>query len=279
MVLRAVIDNAEEVPESLSNEYVEKDGKFYLDLDGSLNTHSAIIPLANSLAGVRKENKALKDKLTALESRVAGLPDDFDPSKYADIVAELETLKKDPNRDKDAEAKLQKERERYEQRLRDAEARRVADLKAKEDEIKERDDLIHETLVDGGLTDALVKHGIAKEFMGATRALLRGSVKVKKGDDGKRHAIVDTDLGEVDIDKFVENWSKSDDGKPFVVPARGSGGHGSGNGRGSEINPWVKESFNLTEQGRIVKADKEKARRFMKAAGRTQSEIDKVLAA
>ncbi len=279
MVMRAVIENAEEVPEAFKSEYIEKDGKFYLDLDGTLNTHTSILPLANSLANVRKEKKTLQDKITVLESRTAGLPEDFDPSKYADIVAELETIKADPNRDKDTEAKLQRERERYEQRLRDAETKRVADLKAKDDEIKERDSLIHETLVDGGLTDALVKHGIAKEFMGATRALLRGSVKVKKGDDGKRHAIVDTDLGEVDIDKFVENWSKSDDGKPFVMPAKGSGSPGSGNGRGSEINPWAKESFNLTEQGRIVNADKDKARRLMKSAGRTQPEIEKILAA
>jgi hypothetical protein len=279
VVLRAVIESEADIPEALKSEYIEKDGKFYLDLDNSLNTHTAIVPLATALATTKREKKTIQDKLTALEAKIVGLPEDFDPSKYADILAELETLRADPNRDKDTEAKLQKERERYEQRLRDAETKRLADLKAKDDEIAERDGVIHETLIDGGLTDALVKHGIAKEFMGATRALLRGSVKVKKDDDGKRHAVVDTDLGEVDIDKFVENWSKSDDGKPFVIPAKGSGGHGSGNGRGSEINPWAKDSFNLTEQGRIMQTDKEKAKRFMKAAGRTQVEIDKVMAA
>lgn len=279
MTLRAVVDSLDGIPESLHDEYIEKDGKFYLDLDGTLNAHTAVVPLANSLANVRKEKKTLQDRVTALEARTVGLPEDFDPTKYADIVAELEAIKKDPNRDKDTEAKLQKERERYEQRLRDAETKRLADIKAKDEEILERDTLIHATLVDGGLTDALVKHGIAKEFMGATRALLRGSVKVKRDDDGKRHAVVDTDLGEVDIDRFVENWSKSDDGKPFVMPAKGGGGHGSGNGRGSEINPWTKEAFNLTAQGQIIKSDRDKARRLMKAAGRTTAEIETVFAA
>jgi hypothetical protein len=278
LTLRAVVEKAEDVPENLKSEYVEKDGKFYLDLDGTISTHTSILPLNIAMNNLKKEKKTLQDRLTLLEAKTTGLPDDFDPAKYADVVAELETLKKDPDRDKDAEAKLQKERERYEQRLRDAEAKRVADLKAKDGEINERDTLIHETLVDGGLTEALVKHGVAKEFMGATRALLRGSVKVRKGDDGKRHAVVDTDLGEVDIDHFVENWSKSDDGKPFVVQAKGSGSHGSGNGRGSEINPWVKDSFNLTEQGRIIKSDKDKARRLMKTAGRSGAEIDAALA-
>jgi len=278
VTLRAVIEKLEEVPEALKAEYIEKDGKFYLDLDNSLNVHTAIAPLATALATVKKEKKTIQDKLTALEAKIVGLPDDFDPAKYADTVAELEALKSDPNRDKDTEAKLQKERERYEQRLRDAEAKRLADLKAKDTEINERDTLIHETLVDGGLTEALVKHGVASQFMGATRALLRGAVKVQKGDDGKRHAVVTTDLGDVDIDHFVENWSKSDDGKHFVVQGKGSGSHGSGNGRGSEINPWVKESFNLTEQGRIIKSDKDKARRLMKTAGRTSHEIDSALA-
>lgn len=279
MALRAVIEKAEDIPAALAGEYVEKDGKFYLDLDNTLTAHTSLHSLTTALATLKREKKTLQDRVTNLEAKTAGLPDDFDPARYADITAELETLKNDPNRDKDTEQKLQKERERYEQRLRDAEAKRLADLRAKEEEIKERDDLIHATLVDGGLTEALVKSGIAKEFMGATRALLRSSVKVRKGDDGKRHAVVDTDLGEVDIDKFVENWSKSDDGKPFVMPAKGSGSHGSGNGRGSEINPWSKEAFNMTEQGRIIKSDKDKARRFMKAAGRTQSEIDRILAA
>jgi len=279
MTLRAVVDSLDGIPESLHSEYIEKDGKFYLDLDASLNNHTSLTPLATALATIKREKKTLTEKITALEARTVGLPEDFDPTKYADIVAELEAIKKDPNRDKDTEAKLQKERERYEQRLRDAENKRLADIKAKDDEIKERDDLIHTTLVDGGLTDALIKHGVAKEFMGATRALLRGSVKVRKDDDGKRHAVVDTDLGEVDIDKFVENWSKSDDGKPFVMPAKGGGGHGSGNGRGTEINPWAKDSFNLTSQGQIIKADRDKARRLMKAAGRTTAEIESVFAA
>ena len=276
--MRAVIDKAEDLPEAFKSEYVEKDGKFYLDLDSTINTHTSIMPLSIALTNLKKEKKTLQDKIVVLEAKTTGLPDDFDPAKYADTVAELETLKKDPDRDKDAELKLQKERERYEQRLRDAEAKRVADLKAKDAEITERDTLIHETLVDGGLTEALVKHGVAKEFMGATRALLRGAVKVQKGDDGKRHAVVNTDLGDVDIDHFVENWSKSDDGKPFVVQAKGSGGHGSGNGRGSEINPWVKETFNLTAQGQIIKSDKDKARRFMKSAGRSTHEIEVALA-
>lgn len=278
MALRAVIDKPEDVPDALKAEYVEKDGKFYLDLDNTINNHTSILPLSIALNNLKKEKKTLQDKIVVLETRTAGLPDDFDPAKYADIVAELDTLKTDPNRDKDAEAKLQKERERYEQRLRDAEAKRVNDLKAKDAEITERDTLIHETLVDGGLTEALIKHGVAKEFMGATRALLRGAVKVQKGDDGKRHAVVSTDLGDVDIDHFVENWSKSDDGKPFVTQAKGSGSHGSGNGRGSEINPWVKETFNLTAQGQIIKSDKDKARRFMKSAGRSNHEIDTALA-
>lgn len=278
MTLKAVIDDATEVPEAFKSEYVEKDGKFYLDLDGSLNTHTSILPLANALRNAKQEKQALQAKVTLLESRMNGLPEDFDPHKYEELLAENETLKKDPNRDKDNEAVLQRMRDQYDQRLRAAEEKRVADLRSKENEIEERDNVIQSHLVDGGLTEALVKAGVAKEFLTAAKALLRNTVKVKREEDGKRRAIVETDLGEVDVEKFVDNWSKSDDGKPFVIKGQGAGSQGSGVSRpGGETNPWDIKSRNLTEQGRIIKQDRVKAERLMRQAGLSASQIQVAL--
>lgn len=57
--------------------------------------------------------------------------------------------------------------------------------------------------------------------------------------------------------------------KPTLVKSRGAGGsgyqHGSG---GSEKNPWLKENFNLTEQGRILKENPAKAEQMRSAAGK-----------
>lgn len=274
MTLAAVLTSLDSVPESLREEYTQgNDGKFYLDLDGTITTHTAILPLSNSLRNVKKEKQELQAKLTAAEARIRGLPDDFDPAAYQAIVDELETLKKDPNRDKDTETQLASIRQQYEQRIRAAEEKRVADLAAKDEEIAERDRVIETTVVDHGLSESLVKAGVDPRFLAASKALLRRQVKLKREDDGSRKAVVETDLGELEVSQYVENWSKSDEGKAFVVPAKGAGAPGSKDTGRQETNPWAAGTVNLTEQGKIIQTDKTKAERLMKAAGRTPDQI------
>jgi len=276
VTLKAVVENLDDVPENLRTEYKEVDGKFYLDLDNTIREHTVITPLVNSLATLKNEKKTLSDKLAATTSRYAGLPDDFEAQRYNDIVTELEALKKDPNRDKDAEVHLQRQREQYEQRVRDAETKRLADIAEKDGVIGSKDAIIEKLIVDDGLTKALVSHNIGPQFLRAAAAMLRASVKMEVDDDtGERRAVVDTDLGRQTVDKYIEIWSKSDEGKPFVVKAAGSGapGSSSGNGRGSEVNPWAKDTINLTQQGVIVRTDRMKARRLMAAAGIPEMKI------
>lgn len=49
--------------------------------------------------------------------------------------------------------------------------------------------------------------------------------------------------------------------------AGANGGEFNGGGSDGDKNPWAKDSYNLTEQGRIMKADPDKAARLRKAAG------------
>lgn len=60
--------------------------------------------------------------------------------------------------------------------------------------------------------------------------------------------------------------------KPHLVKAKGNGGgsgyHGDGDGKGGAVtNPWKKETWNLTEQGKILTSDREKASQLAAAAG------------
>lgn len=268
MTLKAVLENLDEIDESLKSEYKEKDGKFYLDLDDSIKVHSSILPLSNSLKNVKVERDGLKARVAAAEAKSVGLPDDFTVERYNDIVAELEALKKDPNRDKDAESKLTHIREQYEQRLRAAEEKRVADLAAKDAIIEEGVGAIEKLVVGDGLTQALVSAGVGKEFLKASQAMLKPVVKVVKDEDtGERKAVVETDLGAVPVSQFVDNWSKSDEGKVFVTKPSGSGSGGNGNDSKSEVNPWLAATRNITDQGKILQTDRVKAERMMKAAG------------
>lgn len=278
MTLKAVLENLDDIDESLKSEYKEKDGKFYLDIDDTIKLHTSIIPLSNSLKNVKAERDGLKARVTAAESKSVGLPDDFTAEKYNDLVTELETLKKDPNRDKEAEKHLTTIRDQYEQRLRAADEKRVTEVAAKDAEIAERDTAIEKLVVGDGLTQALVSAGVGKEFLKASQAMLKPVVKVIKDDDtGERKAVVETDLGAVGVEQFVDNWSKSDEGKVFVTKPSGSGSNGTGDKSKSEVNPWLATTRNITAQGQILQSDRTKAERLMKAAGIPQHTINQTM--
>lgn len=99
---------------------------------------------------------------------------------------------------------------------------------------------------------------MAKEYLKAARAMLKPSVKVVRDEDTARRAIVETDLGEEEIGKYVGNWSQSDEGNVVIAKPTGSDPPGSDD-RKAEVNPWAKHTFNLTKQGEIARADPAKA--------------------
>lgn len=281
MTLKAVVENLDDIDESLKSEYQEKDGKFYLDLDDSLKVHTSILPLSNSLVNVKKEKQTLQNKVAELTAKVAELPENFDKLEYDRLVAEEERRKTDPNYKpggSDPEH-TQRMKEQYEQRIRNLETKHTEEKTELENQIKALDGEIVTTTVEDRLTRSLVAAGVGKEFMRAASAMLKSNVKVEKDEEtGERKAVVHTDLGEVPVETYVENWSKSDEGKVFVTKPSGSGSKGDGKGGSSEVNPWMAATKNLTAQGQIIQSDRAKAERMMKAAGVPASQIVNVLA-
>jgi hypothetical protein len=81
-------------------------------------------------------------------------------------------------------------------------------------------------LVDNGLTDALVKNGIAPQFLSAVKAMFAGQTQVVIDGDNRAARI-----GDKAIVDFVSDWSKTEEGKHFVAAPANSGG-GSNGGRG-----------------------------------------------
>jgi len=69
-----------------------------------------------------------------------------------------------------------------------------------------------------------------------------------------------------DIDYYIERMKKNPEFSVLFdsdIPAATS----QSNTPATEINPWKKESFNLTMQGKIITADSEKAARLKREAG------------
>lgn len=122
---------------------------------------------------------------------------------------------------------------------------------------KERDDAttsatseknaVERLLLDNGLTEALTKANVRKEFLPAARALLkeRGILSVKsEGDTRKAIAklIKDGKESELDLGEYIEkHFASSDEGKAFIPAGQNSGG--SSQGAGSSPRPSTMESL------------------------------------
>lgn len=267
--LKAILDNLDDAPESERGYYVEKNGKFVLDLV-NVESHPNVLALQNAHNRTKESNKKLSDELKALKDKIAGLPDDFDPEEFTRIKAKLEEYEADPTKKPDkATADLTAARTMLEQKIANMEKKHANEIKAKDEIIAKKHAFITRLLVDDGLTKSLLEAGVKPSFMKAAKAMLREGVEVSE-DDGEYEAVVQTDMGPVSIDKFVSDWASSDEGKEFIPAPKGGDAGGVTGGRNNardEKNPWKKETWNLTEQGRIVRADRQKAERLAGLAG------------
>lgn len=119
-------------------------------------------------------------------------------------------------------------------------------------------------VIDRGLDEALAGAKINPALAKAAHALIKAEHGVELSEDGK--ATID---GKPLAD-FVGSWAKTDTGKAFVVNGNsggGANGGGGGGGGGDKPNPWKAGSINLTEQGRLLKSDRQAAIKLAAEAG------------
>lgn len=109
--MKAVLDTLDGIDESLHTEYEQKDGKFFLKIDGEIPgmvaaaTHEEV---KRSLSEFRDTNIGLKQKADDLSSRLDRYKD-LDPEKYQAAVDELAELKKKAPQKDQALAKVQEQ--------------------------------------------------------------------------------------------------------------------------------------------------------------------------
>lgn len=87
-------------------------------------------------------------------------------------------------------------------------------------------------LLDNGLTDALVKVGVATPFLPAVKAMLSSQAKIAIDGDVRKAVI-----GDKDLSAFVTEWATSDDGKHYIAAPQNNGGGASGgsNSTGQQV--------------------------------------------
>lgn len=128
---------------------------------------------------------------------------------------------------------------------------------------------IHKTLTEAGLKAGLRQTAIDD-------LLARGERVFSLNKDGKTVEALDADGNPVydgsdvlTMDRFVLNLSKS--APHLFEESEGSESKGGGGGGGGGFkpgnNPWKQETWNLTEQGKLIRSDKSKARTLAIQAG------------
>lgn len=262
MALKAIIDSLDSVEEQFRSLYEEKDGKFVLMVDG-LESHPGAAALKAALDRVRGEKRTVSDKLTAAESRLEGLPEDFDIEAYETLRQQAEG--KEPPKVEERlaaqktqlEAKFAKDREKLEARA------------------NKLDGTLRRVMVDDGLTKALLDAGIDKNYLAAAKALLKekGQIKLVEDDDAIQVFADDGVNDRTPLTDYVRSWAGQDEGKVFVAKATGGDAKGGG-GRQFSDNPWDSSNGkkpNLTKQQQLVQENPSKARQMAQAVGVTPS--------
>ena len=146
MALKAVLDSLEGVPEALHGEYEQKDGKFYLKVDGDANT---LFPgLAAAKEQILKEKKELEQKLKTYEG--------IDPAKAKELMEAAEKAETDKLKQKgDWETREKQLTDRLAADLKTRELQYNTELEKRETRIKTLQDSLEKHLVEAAATAAI----------------------------------------------------------------------------------------------------------------------------
>jgi hypothetical protein len=120
-------------------------------------------------------------------------------------------------------------------------------------------------LIQDGIKSALIASGVKDEdFLDALTTKFAGGATIVADGELRKAMIGDKVVGDA-----IKEWAVSDAGKKFVAAPNNSGGGATGGAGagGAGNNPFAKDTFNMTEQARIINSDPEKARSLAKSAG------------
>ena len=270
MALRVIYENRDDIPEQFIELFTERDGKWELTEIEGVKSQADVDRLQDALQKERNDHKETKDKLKPF--------DGIDP----------EQVRKDQGEITELRAKIEAvERgdgdEKFQERF-DAAVAKVVDAKVKsavtplEQELnqtkEERDNYKSEN-------DVFQKRDISRTIGDAVRGAA-GTAKVVPSamDDilllGERvFEVLDDTVVVKDNVGFTPGiapdiWiTEMKEKRPHWWPASTGGGAGGGDQPGGGPNPFSRQNWNLTDQGRIVRENPEKANRLAKHAGTT----------
>ncbi|WP_323033168.1 hypothetical protein, partial [Paracoccus sp. (in: a-proteobacteria)] len=178
----AVLDSLDSIDAAFHDHYSEKDGKFYLQIDG-IKDHPDPQALRSALERVRQEKKDLIAAHEADKLRLDGLPDDFDASAYDALKAQAEG--KDPPKTDEQVTRVREQLERKHQ----------AELGKKDERIAVLERQIGKVTIDDGLSKAMDDANVDPKHKAKLLPYLKaiGAIKLEEA-DGEFKAMVETGM-------------------------------------------------------------------------------------
>lgn len=265
MALKAILDSIDDLPEDVKKEYVERNGRFELQVEISgdigVKSYTDFNNLNRALKKERDDHKAVKERISALGDRdinevVAQL--DRIPELEAAAAGKLDDDKLNQIVETRVRTKLAPvERERDTLRNQLGEHQKTLEEMSKKERLR---------VVSDAVRQAAVQMKVLNEAMEDAQLLAERVFEVTE--DGKvvtKDGVGVTPGIEPSV-WFTDMQSKRPHWWGPSAGAGALGNRGAGNG-GS--NPWSADNWNMTEQGRIYRENPSRAEQLAKAAGTT----------
>ena len=259
MALKAVIDNLDNIDERYHDLYVEKDGKFTLTPIEGMKPQVEFDAVYRGLGKEREAHKATKATLSAFDGLDPnGVREKLDRFAELEVAAAgklddkaLETLV--TNRLQSKLAPMERERDRIKAE-RDALESEVTEYKTNDKRRKISDKVVAAArgakVIDTAHEDAVLLAERLFEVDESGNVVTKDNVGVTPG--------LTPDLWLADMQTKRPHW---------WGPSQG-GGAGVRNGvGGGGANPFSNEHWNMTEQGKLYKADPSRAAKMAEQAG------------
>lgn len=254
MPLKLTISKLDDVAEPMRAFYRQRgDGADYiLDVEGGAVAKSVHDEF-------RQKNIELQKKLTALG--------DLTPEGIAEMTEKVSKLESDlaaarKGKDADAEARIKAIQDGLQQKI-DQATKQASEFKAR----------LENVLVDGEVAKIAMKVGAHDTALDDITGRLRSRLKVGENNevyavDPQGNKIYGEDGKQLGIDGAVRQLTKQ---APHLFKSSSGGGaaqSSAGGGRSTAAgNPWSKDSWNVTEQMKAMKADSAEASRLAAEAG------------
>ena len=267
-MLKVIVDSLDDVPESIRDEYVERDGKFVLQLDGAFSTLDRDA-LQTALGKERQETKKAREQLRKFGDLT---PDSIEElrAQNEQLQLQLETVNAESDEERNKKIEELVER-RAAARVRPLE-RKLEQIGGELQEIAgERDNLRRErtqNAVIGAVTDpALLKEfGIVPDAVEDIRVWATMNFEIEEGTDRvvSRDTLGTPGLAPKDVYADMRTQGQR---RHWFGSTQGAGASGGRDGNNFANNPFAEKTLNLTKIGEIVRSNPQMAIRMAKAVG------------